>query len=126
MDIYTAEEKDRVLNAIVSVDYISIDDKRAMSIIDEYLYPCGLVEKPLRLSNPDHYICMTTQKGKDFLSAGGFSKMQEDEDKRNLLKLEQQELIRLQKEELLYKKKIRFWQFVSALFALLSAILGMS
>ena len=33
MDIYTAEEKDRVLNAIVSVDYISIDDKRVCQFV---------------------------------------------------------------------------------------------
>lgn len=39
--------------------------------------------------------------------------------------IEKQELVLLQKEELLYKKKVRFWQVISALLALLSAVLGM-
>lgn len=125
MDIYSAEEKDEVLKSIVSMNYTSINDKRAMSIIDEYLYPLGLIEKPLRMSNPDHYICVSTQKGKDFLSTGGFTRIEREEEERMSHELESQELVRLQKEELLYKKKVRFWQVISALLALLSAVLGM-
>ena len=124
MDIYSAEEKDKALKSIVSMDYTSIDDKIAMSIIDEYLYPLGLIEKPLRLSNPDHYICVSTQKGKDFLSTGGFMRIKCEEDEKMSHEIEKQELVRLQKEELIYKKKIRLWQFLCALFALLSTILG--
>lgn len=124
MDIYSAEEKDEVLKSIVSMDYTSIDDKRAMSIIDEYLYPLGLIEKPLRLSNPDHYICVSTQKGKDFLSTDGFTRIKREEDEKMSHEIERQELVQLQKEELIYKKKIRLWQFLCALFALLSTILG--
>ena len=125
MDIYSAEEKDEVLKSIVSMNYTSIDEKRAMSIIDEYLYPLGLIDKPLRLSNPDHYICVSTQKGKDFLSTGGFTRIEREEEERMSHEIEKQELVRLQKEELLYKKKVRFWQVISALLALLSAVLGM-
>lgn len=124
MDIYSAEEKDEVLKSIVSMNYTSIDEKRAMSIIDEYLYPLGLIDKPLRLSNPDHYICVSTQKGKDFLSTGGFTRIEREEEERMSHEIEKQELVRLQKEELLYKKKVRFWQVISALLALLSAVLG--
>lgn len=125
MDIYSAEEKDEVLKSIVSMNYTSIDEKRAMSIIDEYLYPLGLIDKPLRLSNPDHYICVSTQKGKDFLSTGGFTRIEREEEERMSHEIEKQELVRLQKEELLYKKKVRLWQVISALLALLSAALGM-
>lgn len=72
MNIYTAEEKDKVLNTIVSMDYTSIDDKRSMSIIDEYLYPSGFIEKPLRLSNPDHYICVSTHANTNLTLTGNF------------------------------------------------------
>ncbi|WP_042369866.1 hypothetical protein [Bacteroides neonati] len=111
MDIYTAEEKDNALKAISSERRASIDNKRYMSIIDEYLYPEGLVEKPMKLICPEHYICEISQKGIDFLQAGGFSKLKEEEDEMNEARLIIEKLtaenLRLQNDDFEYKKKIR-------------------
>ncbi|MEG1402881.1 hypothetical protein [Bacteroides sp.] len=111
MNTYTAEEKDNALKAISSERRVSIDDKRHMSIIDEYLYPEGLAEKPVKLICPEQYICKISQKGIDFLHAGGFSKLKEEEDEMNEARLMVEKLtaenLRLQNDDFEYKKKIR-------------------
>ena len=111
MEIYSATEKDDILSQIISKDYISIDSNRGMSIIDEFLFPMGLIEKPLKLSMPDHYICVSTQKGKDFMIMGGFKALKEEQDKEDYQRKEIERLtienLNLQNKELKYKEKIR-------------------
>ncbi|QIU95620.1 hypothetical protein [Bacteroides faecium] len=126
MDIYSAKEKDDILIEIISKDCISIDTKRGMSIIDEFLFPEGLIEKPMRLCMPDHYICTATQKGKDFIEIGGFQALQkehEDEiNRKNELDKLMSENLRLQNEELNYKKKIRHQESIIRLHQYIEAV----
>lgn len=133
MDIYTAKEKDDILIEIISKDRTSIDTKRGMSIIDEFLFSERLIEKPMRLCMPDHYICTATQKGKDFIEAGGFQALQkerEDEiNRKDELDKLMSENLRLQNDELDYKKKIRhqdsiirLHQYIEAISWIISAI----
>ncbi len=35
-----------------------------MSIADNFLSPMGLIEISMKLVMPDHYVCISTQKGK--------------------------------------------------------------
>lgn len=49
MDIYSAKEKDDVLNKIIATDYISLYEKREMSIADNFLSPMGLIEISMKL-----------------------------------------------------------------------------
>lgn len=126
MDIYTAEEKDDALRLISSGGHVSIDNKRYMSIVDEYLYPEGLVEKPMKLICPEHYVCEISQKGIDFLQAGGFGKLQKEEDKINNIRLEIEKLttenLKLQNDDLEYKKKIRHQEAIIRLHQYIEAI----
>lgn len=82
MDIYSSKEKDDVLNKIIAEDYISLYEKREMSIADNFLSPMGLIEISMKLVMPDHYVCISTQKGKDFMAAGGFAQIQQEENEK--------------------------------------------
>lgn len=107
MDIYSSKEKDDVLNKIIAEDYISLYEKREMSIADNFLSPMGLIEISMKLVMPDHYVCISTQKGKDFMAAGGFAQIQQEENEKAEHEKEKQELVRLQRESLEYQKTIR-------------------
>lgn len=126
MEIYSAKEKDDILSQIISKDYISIDSNKGMSIIDEFLFPMGLIEKPLKLSMPDHYICVSTQKGKDFMIKGGFKALKEEQDKEDHQRKEIERLtvenLNLQNEELKYKEKIRHQERIIRLHKYLEAL----
>lgn len=126
MEIYSATEKDDILSQIISKDYISINSNRGMSIIDEFLFPMGLIEKPLKLSMPDHYICVSTQKGKDFMIMGGFKALKEEQDKEDYQRKEIERLtienLNLQNKELKYKEKIRHQERIIRLHKYLEAL----
>lgn len=78
MDIYTSKEIDETLIKIISEDYILINNEREMGIIDSALYPMELIEKPIKMCMPDHYVCIASQKGKDFIKAGGFQALEKE------------------------------------------------
>ncbi len=122
MEIYPAGEKDEVLNKIISEDYISLYEKREMSIADEFLSPMGLIEISMKLVMPDHYVCVSTQKGKDFMLAGGFTKIQKEEKEKAEYEKEKQELVRLQKESLEYQKTIRHQETMIRLHKCVEAV----
>lgn len=135
MEIYPAEKKDSVLKEIISKDRISISSKRGMAIIDKFLFPEGFVEKPMRLCMPDHYICTATQKGKDYLEAGGYQALQKENEEEIFRKNELDRLVgenlKLQNEELKYKKKIRrqealirFHQYIEAVSWIITIIVS--
>jgi hypothetical protein len=126
MKLYTAIEIDDLLRFIASEDRIPVDSKRGMSIIDEYLYPEGLVYKPMRLILPEHYRCEISQKGKDFLDAGGFVQIEKEEKEEDELKSRIENLtlenLRLQNSDLGYKEKIRHQESVIRLHKYIEAV----
>ena len=127
MEIYTSEEKDATLKEIVLEDYISIYIPREMAIVDEYLYPDGYVEKPIRLSPPEHYICVATRKGKDFIEAGGYQAIEKEQNEIRDRKIEIERLtadnLKLQNDELEYKQKIRRQESVIRMHQCIEALL---
>ena len=122
MDIYSAKEKDDVLKKIIATDYISLYEKREMSIADNFLSPMGLIEISMKLVMPDHYVCVSTQKGKDFIAAGGFVQIQKEENEKAEHEKEKQELVRLQKESLEYQKTIRHQETIIRLHKYVEAV----
>lgn len=121
MDIYSAKEKDDLLNKIIAKDYISLYEKREMSIADDSLLPMGLIEISMKLVFPAHYVCVSTQKGKDFIVAGGFTRIQKEENEKTERENEKQELVRLQKESLEYQKTIRHQEAIIRLHKYIEA-----
>lgn len=130
MDIYAAKEKDETLIKIISKDYISIDNEREMGIVDSTLYPMNLIEKPIKMCAPDHYVCIASQKGKDFIKAGGFQALEnerkDEESKKNKIDGLTTENLELQNNELKYKKKIRHQESIIRIHQCMEAILGIA
>ena len=130
MDIYAAKEKDETLIKIISKDYISIDNEREMGIVDSALYPMELIEKPIKMCMPDHYLCIASQKGKDFIKAGGFQALEkerkDEEAKKNKIDKLTTENLELQNNELEYKKKIRHQESIIRVHQYIEAILGIA
>ena len=66
-----------------------------------------------------------TDKGKSFILHGGYSKQEEKEQAKLLAEKERLELTRLQKEELMYKRKIRRQEDVIRSHKFIEAVLGL-
>ena len=130
MNIYTSKEIDETLIKIISEDYISIYNEREMGIIDSVLYPMELIEKPIKMCMPDHYVCIASQKGKDFIKAGGFQTLEkekkDEENKKNKIDRLTAENLELQNNELMHKRKIRHQESIIRMHQYLVAILGIA
>lgn len=111
MNIYTAKEKDDLLCKIIAEDYLLIIDEREISIVDSLLKPMGLVKDVIMLDLPVSCRCLVTQKGVDFLKAGGFNALEkeekEEEDKNSRMESLIAENLQFQNDEFKYKEKIR-------------------
>lgn len=132
MDIFSNKEKNELLQRIANAGKIYEAYSNAeMAMIDEDLYPNGLVNILSKLCMPDHYLCEISKKGKAFLEKGGYETIQKEQEEKKLIEDERRELTRLQTEELNYKKRIRKLErtvltqhFIEAVLFLISVILA--
>lgn len=131
MGIFSNEEKNELLKRIAGANniYEAYSD-REIAMIDDELYPNGLVDVLSKLTMPDHYICEISKKGLAFLEKGGYEIIQREQEEKEQIENERRELTRLQAEELNYKKRIRklertvlIQHFIEAVLFLISVIL---
>lgn len=132
MEIFSDKEKNELLKRIAGANnmYEAYSDAERC-IIDEDLYPNGLVDVLSRLVMPDHYICEISNKGKAFLEKGGYEALQKEQEEKKQIEDERRELTRLQTEELNYRKRIRklertilIQHFIEAVLFLVSMVLA--
>lgn len=115
METYNAREKDRLL-----MMYYHGIDSFCDTILREILCGDGYIEYNQNLMK--YFI---TDKGKSFILQGGYSRQEEKEQAKLLAEKERMELTRLQKEELIYKRKIRRQEDVIRIHKFIEAILGL-
>lgn len=124
MEIFSNKEKNELLIRIANAKGLyEAYSEAELAMIDEYLYPSGFVDIMSRLVMPGHYICEITNKGKAFLNKGGYEAIQKEQDENLAIENERIELIRLQKEELNYKKRIRELERIVLMQRVIEAIL---
>lgn len=131
MEIFSNKEKNDLLKRIAEKNIYQAYSDAELAMIDEDLYPNGLVNVLSKLARPDHYICEISKKGKAFLGKGGYEAIQKEQEEKKLIEEERRELTRLQMEELSYKKRIRklertvlIQHFIEAVLFLISATLA--
>lgn len=73
MELYTAEEKDSLLQRINDNGHADLYEEKEMNIAKE-LYQRGFIEKPIEQCCPEHYFCQSNISGREFLKGGGFTR----------------------------------------------------
>lgn len=115
METYTAREKDELLRR-----YYYGMDSFCNTTLREILCGDGYIEY-----HPNLMQYFITDKGKSFILQGGYSRQEEKEQAKLLAEKERMELTRLQKEELMYKRKIRRQEDVIRIHKFIEAVLGL-
>lgn len=125
MELYTAREKDVLLEKIISSHlYYKAYDENERDIIGKFLYPDGYVDIESKLMMPEHYICTATSLGKKFLLKGGYTTIDKEQKRDEVIKALEEGNLRLQNESLEYKKRMRWQNWGSFIVGVISGAIA--